>query len=511
MTPFRPLLRHALLLAALLTACLVSAVSAAEWAASVAALASDRVLEEHWYTVNLQGAKAGWMHVKQTQEKDGRIVSESECRIAIARGATPVKMQLVGRFVETAEGEPISMWSMQKWGAMPQEMEYEFGPEFVAVKSKQGNHRTTSELPRPEGEWMTPAEAGRFLLARLEAGAESMTVRQIDPLSGINPVTMTRQLVERDVPLKVMGKKVLATKWKVEQDIMPGIEAFEYLDAEGLLVRGVTPMMGTEMTMELADKKTAMRQNDATPELMLATFVKPNRPIDRPRDATRVVIDLSVEGEASMPAIPSAGGQRAEVQEGGRVRLTVSTEESQAATSEEIADPAFLESSQMVGAADPSVAELAEKALARQEGTDAAAKAEAIRAFVHRYIREKSLDVGFASATEVARNREGDCSEHGVLTAAMLRAADIPSRVVVGLIYVDEFVGAEAIFGYHMWSQALVDGKWVDYDATLDRRYDATHVALWTSSLEDGSFQQDMGSLMQLMGRLKIDVIEVEH
>ena len=57
------------------------------------------------------------------------------------------------------------------------------------------------------------------------------------------------------------------------------------------------------------------------------------------------------------------------------------------------------------------------------------------------------------------------------LLAAMLRADDIPSRTVSGLVYVSSFEGAKDIFGYHMWTQGWIaedgKGRWVDLDATL--------------------------------------------
>ena len=41
-----------------------------------------------------------------------------------------------------------------------------------------------------------------------------------------------------------------------------------------------------------------------------------------------------------------------------------------------------------------------------------------------------------ATAAEVARSREGDCTEHAVLLAALARARGIPARVAMGLVYV---------------------------------------------------------------------------
>jgi len=133
---------------------------------------------------------------------------------------------------------------------------------------------------------------------------------------------------------------------------------------------------------------------------------------------------------------------------------------------------------------------------------------------VYGFIKKKSLGVGFASATETARSREGDCSEHGVLLCALLRANGIRARVATGLIYADSFAGSQNIFGYHMWAQALItaDGKsrWVDLDATLPMgiTYDATHICMGTSDLADGDQTQSMMSVATSMGRVKIQVGE---
>ncbi len=139
------------------------------------------------------------------------------------------------------------------------------------------------------------------------------------------------------------------------------------------------------------------------------------------------------------------------------------------------------------------------------------ARAEAMRAMVSERISDKDLDIAFASATETARTKTGDCSEHAVLLCAMLRADGIPARVATGLVYVGRFIGERNIFGWHMWTQGLIDGKWVDFDATLDRRYHAAHILTSTSSMSDGLVSSDLASLIQLIGNLDIEVLEVGY
>ena len=131
-----------------------------------------------------------------------------------------------------------------------------------------------------------------------------------------------------------------------------------------------------------------------------------------------------------------------------------------------------------------------------------------LREFVSREIANKDLSVGFATASEVIRTKQGDCSEHGVLLAAMLRGAGVPSRVVSGMIYVDQFLDQQNIFGYHMWAQAWIDGKWVDMDATTPNTvFDAAHIAMVASDTDDGNTMNDLVKLAPLIGRLKINVI----
>jgi hypothetical protein len=129
---------------------------------------------------------------------------------------------------------------------------------------------------------------------------------------------------------------------------------------------------------------------------------------------------------------------------------------------------------------------------------------------VFEYVDAKTLDVGLASASEVAETGRGDCTEHAVLLAGMLRAAGVPSRTASGLIYVDEALGRKNVFGYHMWTQAWLDGRWVDLDATLGpgTPFDAAHIALSYSAMADGEQLNDMVDLVPVFGRLTVEPLQ---
>jgi hypothetical protein len=123
--------------------------------------------------------------------------------------------------------------------------------------------------------------------------------------------------------------------------------------------------------------------------------------------------------------------------------------------------------------------------------------------FVRDFIDDKNLSVGYASALEVARNPEGDCTEHAVLLAALGRAEGIATRIVNGLAWAPGFAGRDQVFVPHAWVQAWIDGRWQSFDAALDG-FDAGHIALALGDGDPLRFYQGVAAL----GR--IDIVEVE-
>ncbi len=85
---------------------------------------------------------------------------------------------------------------------------------------------------------------------------------------------------------------------------------------------------------------------------------------------------------------------------------------------------------------------------------------------------EKRPVLSVPTAVETLRQGAGDCNEHAVLLAALARAAEIPARVEVGLVYL------EGRFYYHAWNSLFL-GEWVTADALMNQMpTDVTHVRL---------------------------------
>lgn len=134
-------------------------------------------------------------------------------------------------------------------------------------------------------------------------------------------------------------------------------------------------------------------------------------------------------------------------------------------------------------------------------------KACRLEQYVHRTMKRGGAPQGFATAGEVVKSRLGDCTEYAVFLAALARSEGIASRVVGGLVYMEQAAG----FGYHMWTEVYVDGQWVPLDATLGLGAAGPgRLRLRHSNLAAGDISALVLPVLQVVGKLQIDVVEVE-
>ena len=167
--------------------------------------------------------------------------------------------------------------------------------------------------------------------------------------------------------------------------------------------------------------------------------------------------------------------------------------------------PEDLLPNQLIQSDDPRVKALAESV--EVDGDDQLALAIALERMVHEAITQRNFTQAFASAATVAETLEGDCTEHAVLLAAVARARGIPARVAVGLVYVQSLQS----FGYHMWTEVFVNRHWLPLDATLGQGgIGAAHLKLADTNLAGQSAYLSLLPVAQVLGRLKIELLEAE-
>ncbi|MGD9790338.1 MAG: transglutaminase family protein [Phycisphaerales bacterium] len=468
-------------------------------------------IETHWYIVEIGGQRAGWMRSVQTTTAD-EISTLSESSMRIGRGETALEISTETSFVETPEGTPKSIVSKQTMSKTPVENEWIFGKDGITQTTTQDKKVTVKTLPNFQEAWLPLAASERYVKAQIAKGEKTVSFNTIDPSLGLRLMKVTQTDEGRET-LTVLGEAMDLHKASVTMEQLPGVVTTVHTNDDGDMIKTTTHMGPISIEMTLSTQAEATR-DFAPPELMVRTFVTPDRAINGPRTVAKARYRLSID-EGEMPDIPATGSQSVRRENDKASVIIVDTSFPNAITPDEAKNPAWLATSAMTDLTDEKLKDLHERAVKNAKDSSRE-RAEAMRRFVHEYIRRKSLGVGFATASEIARDREGDCSEHAVLLATLLRLDGIPARAACGLIYADAFAGAKSIFGYHMWTQALleVDGtkRWVDLDATLpgNTPYDATHITLGVSSLNDTDVTESLVNLVPLLGRVKIAVESTE-
>lgn len=496
---------------ALITLALVVHPAAAGWT----------TLEEAWYAMTLGGQPCG--HLRTVLQQDGDLFRTlSESTLSVGRAGASVTVTISSTFDERADQTPVAASLTQSMGGAPTTTEWTFSPTGIEVKAQQGGRTTSSTKPLPPAGWLTPRAADALRKKAFKDGLTTVEFTTIDPQNGTAPMTVKSQRTGTG-PLTIDGKQMAGSTWTTRTSLLP-IDTIEEYDAAGLMVRQVTPMALGKIEAVLTTKDKALGgggggaggaapagqpggSGTGAPELLVASFIQLDPSVPDLDCADIVVWDLRTK-DGSPLDLPDAGGQTTQKTEQGERIFVKRGASTPAPTGDALKE--FLEPSQMCDTNDARLKALTKRALRGKEDASVAERAETLRAFVLEYIERKDLGSAFASASDVARSKSGDCSEHATLLAALLRCAGIPARGATGLVYADSFAGGKHVMGWHMWTQAVIDGAWVDLDATRpDCAFDGGHILTAVSALGDGGLGSDLGSVVALMGNLAVEGVEV--
>jgi Transglutaminase-like superfamily len=152
----------------------------------------------------------------------------------------------------------------------------------------------------------------------------------------------------------------------------------------------------------------------------------------------------------------------------------------------------FLKGTPTIQKNDPAIKAKAFEIVAKEKNALKAARA--ISDWVYRTLEKKPL-ISIPSARDILEIKRGDCNEHATLYTALARAAGIPTRIEVGLVYFKNG------FYYHAWNAVYV-GQWVSLDATFGQfPADATHLKVLSGDLDAQI------PILNMIGNLEIDIM----
>lgn len=228
------------------------------------------------------------------------------------------------------------------------------------------------------------------------------------------------------------------------------------------------------------------------------SLIKTEIQILQPEGVTFMEVALSgIERELSLPSDGMQQCDRRDQEIICRIRTQELDEVSQAHIENPPEDHLHLLPSQTV----PSHNKLIQKTAAEitAELTDPLEKIRLLMEWIEKNIEQEPVDV--FTALDVLSRKKAECQGHTYLYAAFARSLKIPTRVVNGIVYAEEYGG----FLYHTWAESLLNGQWVAVDPTLGQLpVDGTHI-----KLVEGETSMDLMPLADLVGRLQVQILTV--
>ncbi|KPJ52331.1 hypothetical protein AMJ39_08130 [candidate division TA06 bacterium DG_24] len=456
--------------------------------------------ETRWMGVYLRGKKIGHAVTSSERRPDGtvRLFDRSVMRLTVQGTVEEIttKLDCVARGDYSLESLSFEM----KSGDHQLEVEgrVEGGRLFVTLITAGDTSDLTFTLPK---ETFLPASMELLL------GGKDLRPGETYAFPLFDPMTLTQEQARVTVigtePLSIEGEEVVATKLDVW---FLGISQSVWLDDLGRILKEEAPM-GLVMVRESPESAVAWGPETGSVDLLTLYSVPVDETIAVPRDLIYVKAEMSGCDPDRLELEP--GRQRVLSEDPCVVEITAAQPSSVDGPEAKYSILLYgdaLRPTPLIQAAHPEIVARTMAILAQDPKTQGLAtpaldpwsKSRRLATWVHRHVR-KIPTASMPSALDVLHTLEGDCNEHAVLLAALTRAAGIPAKVILGVVYQD---GA---FYYHAWNRVYV-GEWVDIDAAFGQEVaDASHIALLEGDAEQ------LPQLLGLIGQLDIDILEYRY
>jgi hypothetical protein len=479
----------------------------------IVALPSDALrpdATEEWHRVLLGTTPAGYLHVSERALPEGGHVVNARQRLVLRRGTAVVDTEITSTVEEDVDGTVHSFAVVEKLSREAKETRGKReGSRLKVVETVGGQSPRESSVELPPGA-LGPHAFEELVQKKLKAPGDSVEALVFVP-EFYQKCGKEKAVFERVEDVDILGTKMKLRRIALHLEVLPGIPLLEWHDDEFVLQKSVLPVFGLDLATYRSTPEAVAREDfSSPPEVFLSTSVPVRGKVRA--DARRITYRMSGKSGrlseiAAKREFPAAGHTASHADASSTRILKVEVVEPDGAVPFPYVAPAgleeFLSPSSFIQSDDPAIRGAASKAVAGAR--DAWGAAVQLQRWVHENVRGKNLNTAFASAAEVLTTREGDCTEHAVLLAALLRAVGLPARVVAGLVAYDgAFVG-------HMWTEVYA-GKWLPLDATRSAsRVGPDHIGLSVSSLGSASVADLFLDIVGVIGVVRLEVVSVEE
>jgi len=471
------------------------------------------VFDDEWMEIFISGQKVGYGHQLFRRVGD-HVITESHEEFRVKRLNFELTSTEDASSEETLDGVPLSFHSATMMSDQPTVVDGHGDGKVFSITKTVGNYHDAQQVTFPAGTLM---DWGQERLGQLKGLAPGTTYEfpNYDPSDDAFAPLPVRVTVGPREKVQVHGQDVETSRVTLHILSKSGLDMSDmvsWVDAQENTVKMSMDLGGLSMEMAACTEAQA-KEDYVSKDIFSASLIVLDQAV--PAGASAVTFQLHrADGQPLPPPPESATEHSVSLPDGGialTLRRAPAPSQNDPPLGAGLPDPApYLARNSFLDTSDPLVRKLATQA-GGPESTEPVTVAWQLRDFVADYIDKKDLSVGFATASQTAQSREGDCTEHAVLLAALGRVRGLPTRTVSGLVYLPEYMGQKNVLGFHMWTQFFFNGQWVDFDSAItDGPEPYWRLGLVASDLNEVSLSDFTLDLMRWMAKLKITVPAVE-
>ncbi len=470
-------------------------------------------LEERqvWYITRSGGKKIGFSQTRvRHRNRSGKKVLEVESfsHFSVNRFGDFIQPEILFNTTETLDNRLLEFRAEVLLSKSPMVTTGRVQGDRLRLKTVAAGRTRTSSIPWSD-EYVGLYGLEQSLARRPMKPGETRTLRALIPI--INQVAKVQITAADYEPVGPPGEAVELLRIDAVITLAMGMTMPMtcWCDRRGDVLKThdhMAKVVSVRTTREAALDESDLGSLDMGADVV----VKVDRAIPKPHETRRVRYRVTLEGGDPAKVFAHVASQRVKSIDAHTAEVTVHAlrpdrERVEPRLTHDPPTVADRQPSSLIESDDPKIVAMAKEAAGSRPS--AWLLSVDLERYVHEAITSVNYSQAFATAAEVAETREGDCTEHAVLLAALARARGIPARVTIGLVY----MSGRQSFGYHMWTELYTDGRWMPMDATLGRGgIGAAHLKVTHSNLQGTSAIGSFLPVAQLVGRLKIEILDVE-
>jgi len=443
-------------------------------------------LGERWFTIRLQGELVGFGRQVIRQTHDGyEISAESGVKLMVlgfTREATSREHYQVGHdfaLQSFSVEQVIDRAALNLSGTVS-------AKGISATVTTNGSSR--EQVLPVKGAVYPSALVNLYPLSKGATPGKKYVLQVFDPEAvKVKKVTITA------IGPEPMGQ---TSAYHFRNDLYPFVANDVWVDSAGNTLRESVREGLVETVAESAAvaRQALLTAAVAKKDLVLDfSLIRLNRPLARHGQLTRLVVELS--GYPLEVPLVTGPGQRMERVQGGRVRFV-----RELGSETEVAEPPggeLLRATARLPVDNPEIAAQLREVLGGER--EPLRQVEKLSAWVANYVNDAITDG--QTALDTLASREGNCVSHARLFVTLARAAGLPSRLAVGLVY-----ASDKGFLYHAWAEVYANG-WLAVDPTFNQvPADLTHL-----KLAEGEAPEDFAAVAGLIGNVAALVVETSY